>query len=225
MLDPGVGEGVYQSEGVGRGKWVCALVHAALPCFSYALSSAYMTIAQKYVLMNTTKVKAIFLFYQSFTALAFYFPAALGMLTPFKVTPYKFWDTSVAAQVLPLGITFSIMLYTSNWSLSLLTVPTITALKNVGPIFITIVEAFQGEHRLRPRLVVASLLLLQGSLVVGYYDLSFDGLGYAVMCGNVISNVVHVLLMKRLSRRGVRKAAPLESRSYSGRSSPQLPAH
>ena len=33
------------------------------------------------------------------------------------------WDTAAAVEVLPLGITYSLMLYSSTWALSLLTVP------------------------------------------------------------------------------------------------------
>ena len=36
---------------------------------------------------------------------------------------YPLWDTAAAVEVLPLGITYSLMLYSSNWALSLLTVP------------------------------------------------------------------------------------------------------
>ena len=47
-----------------------------------------------------------------------FFPAYLGWLTRFDITPYSFWDTRTALRVLPLGITYTVMLYSSNWGLS-----------------------------------------------------------------------------------------------------------
>ncbi len=39
------------------------------PCMCYATSSAYMTLAQKYVVMSQKQIKELFLFYQNFVAL------------------------------------------------------------------------------------------------------------------------------------------------------------
>ena len=49
---------------------------------------------------------------------AVFFPAYLGWLTRFNITPYSFWNTRTALRVLPLGITYTVMLYSSNWGLS-----------------------------------------------------------------------------------------------------------
>ena len=56
-----------------------------VPCLSYAASSIYMTIAQKYVVINAPEVKALFLFYQNLAALVLYVPSNLGWLARFHI--------------------------------------------------------------------------------------------------------------------------------------------
>ncbi|KAJ1468552.1 hypothetical protein T484DRAFT_1854973 [Baffinella frigidus] len=97
---------------------VATLFHRMLPCVSYASSSMYMTLAQKYVLTSGMGVKSIFLFYQKLTALVggqnlaalvMFIPSSLGMLKRFNIEPYAFWDTRLALEVLPLGLAYSLM--------------------------------------------------------------------------------------------------------------------
>jgi hypothetical protein len=45
---------------------------------------------------------------------------------------YALWDTRAAVEVLPLGVTYSLMLYSSNWALSLLTVPMVGRWRGAG---------------------------------------------------------------------------------------------
>lgn len=173
-----------------------------------------MTLAQKYVVSELRAVKSLFLFYQNAAALLLYIPAALGWLQRFGISRYDAWDTAIAIEVLPLGITYSLMLYSSNWALSLLTVPMVSVLKNLGPIAITMHEAVSDHRPVSAGVMAAMAMLLVGSAVAGYNDLRFDAVGYAAMGVNVGANVVHVHLTKRLQRGGrVTKAVSLHYQS------------
>jgi len=173
-----------------------------VPCVAYATSSAYMTLAQKYVVMSLRDVKSIFLFYQNFAALFLFIPAYLGWLERFRITRYDFWDTKVALRVLPLGITYTIMLYSSNYALSLLSVPMVSVLKNLGPILITVTESWMDKHPLSTWTLVSMGMLVLGSMVAGYNDLQYDTLGYLAMFFNVSTNLCHVQLTKYIQKTG-----------------------
>lgn len=185
-----------------------------VPCLSYASSSVYMTLAQKYVVVQASEVKSIFLFFQNAAALLMFIPSSLGWLSRFHIRPYKFWDTSLALEVLPLGVTYTIMLWTSNVSLSLLTVPMVSVLKNLGPIAITLVEAYTDNAPISTEVLSSMIMLTLGSLVAGYNDLKFDLAGYLAMFFNVLTNILHVTLTKRIQKRGrVRKEVSLHYQS------------
>jgi len=173
-----------------------------IPCVCYATSSAYMTLTQKYVVMSLKEVKSIFLFYQNFAALFLFFPAYFGWLKRFNITRYDFWDTKVALRVLPLGITYTVMLYSSNYALSLLTVPMVSVLKNLGPILITVTEAYMDEKTLSRYTLISMVMLVLGSLVAGFNDLKYDTIGYLSMFFNVSTNLLHVQLTKYIQKSG-----------------------
>ena len=180
---------------------------------SYALSSVYMTIAQKFVVVHAPRVKALFLFYQNLAALILYIPSKLGLLRRFKIEPYPLWETEVALQVAPLGVTYSVMLYSSNYALSLLSVPMISVLKNIGPILITVVESLTDGLPVSGGLVVSMVMLILGSVVAAFNDLQFDTMGYAAMAINVGANLVHVNFMKRVQKTKIPKAVVLHYQS------------
>mmetsp|Transcript_9885 Transcript_9885/g.24204 ORF Transcript_9885/g.24204 Transcript_9885/m.24204 type:complete len:487 (-) Transcript_9885:2-1462(-) len=184
---------------------VATLFHRMLPCVSYASSSMYMTLAQKYVLTSGMGVKSIFLFYQNLAALVMFIPSSLGMLKRFNIEPYAFWDTRLALEVLPLGLTYSLMLYSSNLALASLSVPMVSVLKNLGPIFITLLESYTDQRRISPNLWLSMLMLFMGSFVAGFYDLKYDFYGYLAMFLNVATNVIHVNVTKRIQKRGIVK--------------------
>mmetsp|Transcript_2059 Transcript_2059/g.5381 ORF Transcript_2059/g.5381 Transcript_2059/m.5381 type:complete len:334 (-) Transcript_2059:64-1065(-) len=189
-------------------------VKKGIPCLSYTSSSIYMTLAQKYVVTQLKSVKSIFLFYQNAVALLLFFPAYLGWLRRFGIKRYDFWDSSLALEVLPLGVTYSVMLYSSNWALALLTVPMVSVLKNLGPIFITLMESVTDNKPISLPSIVSMAMLLFGSVVAGYHDLKFDLVGYTSMGLNVGANLAHVHLTKRLQKRGrVRKEVSLHYQS------------
>ena len=177
-----------------------------LPCLCYAASSVYMTMAQKYVVTNDKEIAALFLLYQNLAALVMFVPSRAGWLRRFKIQPYRLWDSRVAWQVAPLGVTYSVMLYSSNCALGPLSVPMISVLKNIGPILITVVEAKTEAKPLSWGLILSMVMLVSGSVVAGYHDLQFDVLGYSWMAVNVCANVVHVQLMKRVQQRCIPKA-------------------
>lgn len=184
-----------------------------VPCLSYAASSIYMTIAQKYVVINAPEVKALFLFYQNLAALVLYVPSNLGWLARFHIQPYKWWDTSVAIQVAPLGLTYSAMLYSSNCALELLTVPMVSVLKNIGPILITMLESWTDGKDISAGIWLSMAMLILGSVVAGYNDLSFNAIGYFWMAINVSANLTHVQLMKRMQKRAIPKPEVLHYQS------------
>ncbi|KAJ1489600.1 hypothetical protein T484DRAFT_3470976 [Baffinella frigidus] len=162
---------------------VATLFQRMLPCVSYASSSMYMTLAQKYVVTSGMGVKSIFLFYQNLAALVMFIPSSLGMLKRFNIEPYAFWDSRLALEVLPLGLTYSMMLYSSNLALASLSVPMVSVLKNL----------------------LSMLMLFMGSFVAGFYDLKYDFYGYLAMFLNVATNVIHVNVTKRIQKRGIVK--------------------
>jgi len=184
-----------------------------IPAMCYALSSIYMTLAQKYVVINASEVKALFLFYQNAAALLMFLPTSLGLLRRFHIAPYTFWDSRAAFSVLPLGITYSIMLYSSNWALSLLTVPMVSVLKNIGPVVITLFEAWMESKPVSAGVLLSLLMLVSGGLVAAYNDLMFDKWGYLLMFFNVLTNVVHVNLTKRMQRLSIKKEVVLHYQS------------
>ncbi len=121
-----------------------------------------MTLAQKYVVVQAPEIKSIFLMFQNASALLMFIPSSLGWLSRFHIQPYKFWETSLALEVLPLGVTYSIMLWTSNVALSLLTVPMVSVLKNLGPIAITLVESYIDKASLSAEVLSSMLMLMLG---------------------------------------------------------------
>jgi len=157
-----------------------------------------MTLAQKYVVVNSPEVKSIFLFYQNAAALLMFIPSSLGLMGP----SYRFWEWKYAKEVLPLGVTYSIMLWTSNLALASLTVPMVSVLKNLGPIFITLIESRTDKIPLSTEVLCSMLMLTLGSLVAGYNDLKFDFWGYTAMMLNVATNILHVMLTRKIQRGG-----------------------
>lgn len=172
-----------------------------------------MTLAQKFVVINAPEVKAFFLFYQNLAALLLYIPSKLGLLRRFHIEAYSFWKWDLAIQVAPLGVTYSVMLYSSNCALELLTVPMVSVLKNVGPILITLVEAYTDGKPVTYGLVLSMCMLVLGSVVAGYHDLKFSAVGYGWMGVNVAANLVHVQFMKRMQKRKIPKAVVLHYQS------------
>jgi len=143
-----------------------------------------------------------------------FIPSSLGWLSRFHIQPYQFWNSTLALEVLPLGVTYSIMLWTSNVALSLLTVPMVSVLKNLGPIAITLVESYTDNAPLSSEVLASMLMLMLGSVVAGYNDLKFDLAGYLAMFFNVLTNIIHVSLTKRIQKRGkVRKEVSLHYQS------------
>ena len=59
-------------------------------------------------------------------------------------------------------MTYSIMLYSSNWALSLLTVPMVSVLKNLGPIAITLSESVADNKALSSGVLLSMLILFFG---------------------------------------------------------------
>ena len=131
-----------------------------------------------------------------------FIPAYFGWLKRFNITRYQFWDSKVALRVLPLGVTYTVMLYSSNYGLSVLTVPMVSVLKNLGPILITVTESYQEGSRLSKSTLFSMMMLLMGSVVAGFNDLKYDHLGYLAMFVNVCTNLMHVQLTKYIQKTG-----------------------
>eukprot|EP00286_Rhodomonas_abbreviata_P026101 CAMPEP_0181296328 /NCGR_PEP_ID=MMETSP1101-20121128/4645_1 /TAXON_ID=46948 /ORGANISM="Rhodomonas abbreviata, Strain Caron Lab Isolate" /LENGTH=248 /DNA_ID=CAMNT_0023401185 /DNA_START=171 /DNA_END=914 /DNA_ORIENTATION=+ len=94
------------------------------------------------------------------------------------------------------------MLWTSNLALASLTVPMVSVLKNLGPIFITLIESRTDKIPLSTEVLCSMLMLTLGSLVAGYNDLKFDFWGYTAMMLNVATNILHVMLTRKIQRGG-----------------------
>lgn len=95
-----------------------------------------------------------------------------------------------------------------------LTVPMVSVLKNIGPILITLVESFSEGTRLSKATLAAMTMMVISSAIAGYNDLKFDLDGYIAMFFNVVTNLIHVNLTKRIQKvGGIKKEVVLHYQS------------
>jgi len=172
--------------------------HGVLPVLSYACCSIYMVISQAYVLRHKRSAginySTLLLMYQNMCGLMLYF--AEDMLGR---QPFPFFDRKSALQMLPNSALFAVMVYSSTRAIKHLAVPMISVFRNFAPITITLVEwLWMKERKPSAGVLFAMALLIIGAMIAAVNDLAFTLEGYLWMLTNVVSNVAHLIVLRKL---------------------------
>jgi len=175
-----------------------SLWHGFCPVMSYACCSIYMVISQAYVLRHKRSAginySTLLLMYQNICGLALYF--AEDMLGR---QPFPFFDFKSAMLMLPNSALFAIMVYSSTRAIKHLAVPMISVFRNFAPIAITLVEwLWMKERKPNNGVLFSMALLILGAMIAAANDLSFTVEGYLWMLTNVVSNVAHLIVLRKL---------------------------
>eukprot|EP00277_Geminigera_cryophila_P015214 CAMPEP_0179447976 /NCGR_PEP_ID=MMETSP0799-20121207/31769_1 /TAXON_ID=46947 /ORGANISM="Geminigera cryophila, Strain CCMP2564" /LENGTH=483 /DNA_ID=CAMNT_0021239251 /DNA_START=217 /DNA_END=1669 /DNA_ORIENTATION=- len=175
-----------------------SLWHGFCPVMSYACCSIYMVISQAYVLRHKRSAginySTLLLMYQNICGLALYFAEdVLGR------QPFPFFDFKSAMLMLPNSALFAIMVYSSTRAIKHLAVPMISVFRNFAPITITLVEwLWMKERKPNNGVLFSMALLIVGAMIAAVNDLAFTVEGYLWMLTNVVSNVAHLIVLRKL---------------------------
>jgi len=172
--------------------------HGVLPVMSYACCSIYMVISQAYVLRHKRSAgvnySTLLLMYQNMCGLMLYF--AEDMLGR---QPFPFFDRKSAMQMLPNSVLFAVMVYSSTRAIKHLAVPMISVFRNFAPIAITLVEwLWMKERKPSAGVLFSMALLILGAIIAAVNDLAFTVEGYLWMLTNVVANVAHLIVLRKL---------------------------
>lgn len=153
-----------------------------------------MVISQAYVLRHKRSAginySTLLLMYQNMCGLGLYFV---------YFQPFAFFDQKAALLMLPNSALFAIMVYSSTRAIKHLAVPMISVFRNFAPIAITLVEWLWMKERKPSNGVLFSMaLLVLGAMIAAFNDLSFTMEGYLWMLTNVVSNVAHLIVLRKL---------------------------
>lgn len=160
---------------------------------SYATVSICMTLANKAIAVGFDGPWGLILI-QNFIATVILMSAVY-----FKVTDVPYSQEKVKI-LLPLNVLFVLMLFTSMSALKYLAVPMITIFKNCTNILIVAGDYYLYGNPVTTAVVGALGLMLTGAVLAGYYDLSFNFLGYFWMIMNCCVTAGYTLYVKRAKK-------------------------
>lgn len=189
---------LMKSKADEKALFLRSLWHGVLPVMSYACCSIYMVISQAYVLRHKRSAgvnySTLLLMYQNMCGLMLYF--AEDMLGR---QPFPFFDSKSALLMLPNSVLFAVMVYSSTRAIKHLAVPMISVFRNFAPITITLVEwLWMKERKPSVGVLFSMALLILGALIAACNDLAFTVEGYLWMLTNVVANVAHLIVLRKL---------------------------
>jgi len=165
---------------------------AIVACLLYSVCSMLMTFSNKIVLSSFEfKWPMLLMAYQHvFTVIFVQVAQAFGFITvePLQWKLVKKW--------LPCNILFVAMLLSGSYALKFLSVPMLTIFKNFTTMIITGGDYFIFGQPVSNGVNASLLLMLFGSVVAAFYDLSFNRDGYLWMSFNCVVSAGYVLYMR-----------------------------
>lgn len=176
--------------------WAGGLSQQALvgiiACLVYSLCSMSMTLVNKAIFSSFQFQFPIFLLFFQHV-----FTVCLARIAKFRgiidFTELK-WD--IVKIWYPVNLLFIGMLVSGSLALKLLSVPMVTIFKNITTTLITFGDFALFGQQLSKGILQSIFLMIFGSLVAGFNDLSFNYEGYKWMTINCIVSASYVLYMR-----------------------------
>ncbi|GAQ91324.1 hypothetical protein KFL_007650040 [Klebsormidium nitens] len=112
----------------------------------------------------------------------------------FKVRP---WDNRVAKSLLPLVFLYNANVAFALASLQTLNIPMYVTLKRLTPVVVLFFSFLRGKGRPSLQVSSAVLLTVAGTLLAGFFDLSFDLAGYAMAFTSVLLQAGYLLMVEK----------------------------
>ncbi|KNC79488.1 hypothetical protein SARC_08121 [Sphaeroforma arctica JP610] len=107
------------------------------------------------------------------------------------------FDVEVAKKWFPATVLFCVMLYTGSQSLNYLTIPLVTVFKNLTNILIAYGDKHFYHQHVSTGVVLALILMLTGSILSAWTDISFNLTGYIWMALNCIGTAGYTLYIRQ----------------------------
>ena len=132
----------------------------------------------------------------------------------FFLCMFKMKAKSSASQLLvqhsvkwiPAVLLFSVNIITSMLSLSYISIATFSVLRNLNPLFSSVLSYVMFREKTANSALIALVAILAGSILYAFHDLDFQLTGYAVCLAHVASMSLYSCVVKYLSQ----KLEPLE---------------
>jgi len=177
-----------------HGKGILGDFEPAVACVSYALCSITLSLFNKLVFSGTSfNFPISVLAFQSLCAVVFLKGAAV--LKMHEPVPFS---TDVLRSMAPVTVLFSLMLWTSGKALRFVSMPTFTVFKNLAVVGTTAWEFFRFGNKVSYGVLASLSLMVSGSVIAGYGDLTFSREGVLWMLVNVVTTVAYVAALKEL---------------------------
>ena len=169
-----------------------ANVEQSLALISYCLSSIAMTVSNRYIFAHSKASMNFFLLLlQSLFSLLVLFllhSSKLIKVNRLEWAKVRYW----------LHVVFLLvgMIFTASKGLQFLKVANFTVCKNVMIVFMAAIDYCFFAKRITEPMVYGLILIVGGSVLGGYSDMSFNGRGYAWLLANCICSGMYLIRMR-----------------------------
>eukprot|EP00128_Syssomonas_multiformis_P007338 Colp12_sorted_trinity150504_noHs@3736 len=171
-------------------------LEAVFATVAYGICSMGMIYSNKFVLSTYHfEYPSAFLSIQAIIAV--FLLEFMGKFGLVKVEPLR---TETMKKWLPVTAIFCAMLYTSTQSLAYLTIPVVTVFKNCTNLLVAYGDKYFYGQQVSFGVLCSLLLMVVGSIVSGYTDLSFNLVGYIWMTLNCVATAAYALYLRRAKK-------------------------
>lgn len=109
------------------------------------------------------------------------------------------WKLGHFTKIIPMGLLFTTLLYTSFRSMGIISIATVVVFRNAGPLMTAVCEFFLRGERFSQNSLIALAMMVIGGLVYGFNDFQFDGVGYLWATTNLCLGTAAGLYGKHLT--------------------------
>eukprot|EP01006_Ploeotia_vitrea_P046860 TRINITY_DN67068_c2_g2_i3.p1 TRINITY_DN67068_c2_g2~~TRINITY_DN67068_c2_g2_i3.p1 ORF type:complete len:288 (+),score=119.76 TRINITY_DN67068_c2_g2_i3:60-923(+) len=121
----------------------------------------------------------------------------------FGLIEFPAFETKRAKRLSPLAISFVGMVLTGLAALRHLNVPMFSALRRVTTL-LTMIGQYYVVGTSSPNSVKAAVLIMvSGSLVAGYWDLSYNAIGYFLVALNCVFTSLYLIFITKFGKQGL----------------------
>jgi len=111
----------------------------------------------------------------------------------------KPWKREHFVKIVPMGVLFTILLYTSFRSMGIVSIATVVVFRNAGPLMTACGEYFLRGERFSQNSLIALAMMVVGAIVYSFNDLQFDVNGYMWASFNLCMGTAAGLFGKHLA--------------------------
>lgn len=111
----------------------------------------------------------------------------------------KPWKKEHFVKIVPMGVLFTILLYTSFMSMGIVSIATVVVFRNAGPLMTACGEYFLRGERFSQNSLIALGMMVVGAIVYSFNDLQFDVNGYMWATFNLCMGTAAGLFGKHLA--------------------------